>query len=282
MSRLTRFKPVMMIGMLVMLIATPVIWASEGEVDYSQHGDNWPTTGHPNCDGPGLPQHAQQSPVNIHNVYHANLHDLGFSYPTLSYEIENNGHSLEVKYASNASPPNQFHVGHHTTYTLDNIHFHSDSEHTRNGTRAKMEIHFVHKTPALAVVAVLVDIGAHNPALAQIINPNVSGLLGTSGSKLTTLRFNAASLLPPEHAYHGDDDDSHMYRPYYTYHGSLTTPECDEGVTWYVMKDHITMSQAQYDQLRTDVAVMNGNYRNTQPLNGRHVQFHDHTVPDDD
>jgi carbonic anhydrase len=73
-----------------------------------------------------------------------------------------------------------------------------------------------------------------------------------------------------------------MYRPYYTYHGSLTTPECDEGVTWYVMKDHITMSQAQYDQLRTDVAVMNGNYRNTQPLNGRHVQFHDHTVPDDD
>ena len=34
-------------------------------------------------------------------------------------------------------------------------------------------------------------------------------------------------------------------KTFFTYAGSLTTPPCTEGITWYVLKAPIEMSQAQ-------------------------------------
>ena len=63
---------------------------------------------------------------------------------------------------------------------------------------------------------------------------------------------------------------------YYSYSGSLTTPPCFETVTWLVMKDVSTVSEAQLQALReiyqsdgsTPITI---NYRPVQPINGRAV-----------
>jgi len=65
---------------------------------------------------------------------------------------------------------------------------------------------------------------------------------------------------------------------YYTYDGSLTTPTCNEVVSWYVMEGTIAISQEQLDAFRgltyTDGSPMVDNYRPPQPLNNRIVKRH--------
>jgi carbonic anhydrase len=55
---------------------------------------------------------------------------------------------------------------------------------------------------------------------------------------------------------------------YYTYDGSLTTPPCSEGVRWIVLKNPITVSQAQVEQHR---ALFGDTARPVQLLQGRTV-----------
>jgi carbonic anhydrase len=56
---------------------------------------------------------------------------------------------------------------------------------------------------------------------------------------------------------------------YYVYTGSLTAPPCTEGVTWFVPKEPIELSQAQIDAFAT---LYPKNIRPIQPLNGRVVR----------
>ena len=64
---------------------------------------------------------------------------------------------------------------------------------------------------------------------------------------------------------------------YYTYQGSLTTPGCNEIVTWIVLETPIKISKKQLKALRSltdghgDPLV--NNFRPTQYINGRSV-FH--------
>jgi carbonic anhydrase len=55
-------------------------------------------------------------------------------------------------------------------------------------------------------------------------------------------------LLPPD-------------RRYYTYMGSLTTPPCNEGVLWMVMRQPVPLSQEQIDV-----------FARLYPMNARPVQ----------
>jgi hypothetical protein len=65
---------------------------------------------------------------------------------------------------------------------------------------------------------------------------------------------------------------------YYTYMGSLTTPGCNEGITWFLMGNPMTISPAQVLQftsmLGSEQGGMSrgGDNRLVQPLNGRTVQ----------
>ena len=67
---------------------------------------------------------------------------------------------------------------------------------------------------------------------------------------------------------------------YFTYNGSLTTPGCNEGISWFVMSTPMTMSPAQLNKFTTLLAVKQnnavgfargGDNRQIQPLNGRSV-----------
>ena len=67
---------------------------------------------------------------------------------------------------------------------------------------------------------------------------------------------------------------------YYSYSGSLTTPPCVETVTWLVLANIMTVSEAQLEVFRSmlssestpDVPVnIDVNFRPVQPINGRPV-----------
>ncbi|XP_052427549.1 carbonic anhydrase 4 isoform X4 [Carassius gibelio] len=66
---------------------------------------------------------------------------------------------------------------------------------------------------------------------------------------------------------------------YYRYLGSLTTPNCDEGVIWTIFKDPIKVSQDLIDLFTTTVYInktsnsplMTNTFRGVQPINGRIV-----------
>ena len=55
---------------------------------------------------------------------------------------------------------------------------------------------------------------------------------------------------------------------YFTFTGSLTTPPCSEGVTWYVLKNSVSLSG---DQVAAFAKLYPKNARPIHPLNGREV-----------
>jgi carbonic anhydrase len=69
-------------------------------------------------------------------------------------------------------------------------------------------------------------------------------------------QFNPKDLIP---------SNSH----HFSYHGSLTTPPCTEGVQWIVLRDPITMSAEQVAQF---VSIVGRNARPIQPLHDRKIQ----------
>jgi carbonic anhydrase len=58
-------------------------------------------------------------------------------------------------------------------------------------------------------------------------------------------------------------------RSYFTYMGSLTTPPCSEGVTWFVLKQRVPISA---DEVAAFSKVYPHNARPTQPLHERVVK----------
>ena len=59
-----------------------------------------------------------------------------------------------------------------------------------------------------------------------------------------------------------------LKRGFYHFEGSLTTPPCTEGVQWFVLKQAITISDAQY---QTFTALYPYNARPVQKTNGRQI-----------
>jgi carbonic anhydrase len=118
-----------------------------------------------------------------------------------------------------------------------------------------MVAHLVHASPdgALAVVAVLLDAGAANPAIASLWQHLVTH--EGPEQKLDEVQIDATGLLPQD-------------RGYYTFTGSLTTPPCTEGVTWFVLKTPQRISQSQAD---TFGKLYPSDARPIQPLNGREL-----------
>jgi carbonic anhydrase len=139
-------------------------------------------------------------------------------------------------------------------YKLLQFHFHHPSEEQINGKSHDLVIHLVHKDMEghLAVVAVLVDQGTSNSVLKTIFDhlPRAS-----EGEVTTGITINPAGLLPKTGSY-------------YTFPGSLTTPPCSEGVTWFVFKEPMTLSQSELDQF---VKLYPHNARPVQPLHQRTV-----------
>jgi carbonic anhydrase len=195
-----------------------------------------------------------QSPVNIDTSSLASSPGPGkpvFHYTKTAYELENNGHTIELipENGNNRITLDD------TPYVLQQFHFHSPGEHSIDGKKFDLEVHFVHKDGEgnVAVAGVLFNEGAENEILKEIF------------SALEREAPPAGHSLKPE----APLDPAELFEgPVYRYDGSLTTPPCTEGVKWSVFSHVRELSPAQLDVF---TALYRGNNRPVQDRHGRRV-----------
>ncbi len=245
------------LGLLVVtgsILGTPPLHA-EGGHHWSYSGDTGPAqwaaleSDYSAC-GVGK----MQSPIDIRNAVakKSALPAIVFDYKPSPLKIVDNGHTIQVDYA-----PGSFITVQGERYELVQFHFHKPSEEKINGRSADMVAHLVHKNAGgnLAVVAVLLKTGRSNK-LVETLWKNLPPEKETE-TLVEGVQINAADLLPAKRA------------AYYTFSGSLTTPPCSEGVTWFVLKSPTAISNAEVARFALLYPM---NARPTQPLNGREIR----------
>lgn len=222
---------------------TPSHWSYEGEASATHWGMRSPA--YLACEAG-----SHQSPINISMPSHAQQQErVVFQYQSGLVRALDNGHTIQV----NVPSGNELHLN-GRTYYLSQLHFHDPSEHHVDGRTYPMEIHLVHQDRKghVVVIGLLVETDSPNQSLAALwaMLPMKAGELSSEHP------FNPQDLIPPN-------------RHHFSYHGSLTTPPCTEGVQWIVLRDPISMSAKQIAQF---VSIIGHNARPVQPLHGRGVQ----------
>jgi len=143
-----------------------------------------------------------------------------------------------------------------TRYELLQFHFHTPAEHRLDGHHFPVEQHFVHRGPNGETLVV--------------------GLFLTPGGRGDSLQDTVLGTLPeecgPERDVAGDlaaalPQNLSTFR----YQGSLTTAPYSEPVSWLVLAHHQKVAAASINAERK--LFPEGDARETQPLNGRVVQF---------
>ncbi|HLW55639.1 MAG TPA: carbonic anhydrase family protein [Candidatus Angelobacter sp.] len=230
------------------------------------HHMNIPDTSGQKCEpkftytpGPTDPTHwpglcttgKMQSPIDITHGQRLPIPPVSFEYQPAELAVFNNCNQYQVELLF--SDNYWLRVG-KKPYFLTNIHFHEPAEYAVDGKRASMAIHLVHLSPesTFLVIEVPVVVGQENSVMKTILDrvPDPG-----QEKKFKDAEINAMDLLPAD-------------RDFYRVPGSLTTPGCNEGVTWFVMKNPIEMSAAQ-------IAEYKKHYHDTarplQPANNRPV-----------
>ena len=220
----------------------------------------------------------RQSPINIdtEKVKSAGLTPLMFSYDffkEIEGEFENTCQNVEFTPDDSVNAIVSTPVG---QYKLLQFHFHwgrksgEGTEHLVDGRAEEFEIHFVCEQvggsdptagDALAVIAVR----------GEVKNIPISGIFETlDASEITEVdetipvsEVVLADLLPKN-------------CDYFFYEGSLTTPDCDEIVQWFVLKYKIQVPADYLEQLRQIEMDEEGNpltfnFRAPQDVNDRVV-----------
>lgn len=271
------------------VVAAFRVCSAAGAWSYDDHHDDGPSHWEktfPDCGK------AQQSPINIEpslssyrEIAPMQFEDYDSLPDRYSYRLINNGHTVQLNvergdmFISNADLRGR--------YRLAQFHLHwgstndQGSEHTLDGHRYPMEIHFVHyndryrsidealkHSDGLAVIGAFFEIEhERHPTFDQLIEQFC--LIKHSGSNASDVPiFPMKTLLPADR------------RTFYRYNGSLTTPGCKEIVTWTVLRDTIKISQAQLNAFRalghhskggkSDDPLVD-NFRPVQPLGSRLV-----------
>lgn len=160
-------------------------------------------------------------------------------------EVEDNHHTIKATVEAASTKING------REFTLEQFHFHAQSEHTVDGKHFPMEIHFVHEASdgRYAVVGVFITEGAKNPAFGEVLDS-----IGSDPGQISL-----ATLVPSE-------------ADYFHYLGSLTTPPLTENVEWYVMQQPI---EASAEQIEKFTGYYSHNNRDVQELDDRRVIEYD-------
>jgi carbonic anhydrase len=139
-------------------------------------------------------------------------------------------------------------------YNLVELHFREPGENTVQGKQPRMSIQFVHFSPegVFLVIEVPVVAGKENSVI-KTVWPHIPS--PGKENRVEAIQVNPADLLPSD-------------RSFYRFPGSLTTPDCGEVATWYVMKTPIELSESQ---IREYARHYHDTARPLQPLNGRPV-----------
>jgi len=175
---------------------------------------------------------------------------LKFNYQPADLDIVNdcNRYRILVKF-----PDNYWLKVGRKVYNLTELHFRQPGETAVNGKRPAMSVQFLHFSPegVFLIIEVPIVAGKENPTIKTLWEH-----LPDPGkeNRVEGVKINPMDLLPAD------------LRSFYRYPGSLTTPNCGEVVTWFVMKNPIELSEAQ-------IAEYTKHYHDTarplQPSNGR-------------
>ena len=146
-------------------------------------------------------------------------------------------------------------------YDLAQFHFHRVSEHALRGKKSAMELHLVHVSAdgKIAVLGMFIqETRRENEKLGILIN---NSPLVPNGLNSIPFNYNPFDLLPKTSG------------KYYSYNGSLTTPNLDfeanpDGLSWIVFDSPIHISA---NQLTKYSNLFGENVRVLQPLGGRTV-----------
>eukprot|EP01060_Flectonema_neradi_P012439 TRINITY_DN19253_c0_g1_i1.p1 TRINITY_DN19253_c0_g1~~TRINITY_DN19253_c0_g1_i1.p1 ORF type:complete len:376 (+),score=48.62 TRINITY_DN19253_c0_g1_i1:77-1129(+) len=248
----------------------------------------------------------EQSPINIRDA----TNDWSLKFLELHYEdleaviIQNLQSTLKVPMSSShstATDPNQ----HNKKYHLEQMHIHSPSEHQIGGGLYDMEIHLVHaesdpseEGTSHLVIAIMFSSGtnSYNTWLNKFIRHLPVPPLENSRLYDQTLKDTPFQPFESSTQVHLNPIDVFPgSRDFFTYKGSLTTPPCNEGVSWYVLKEPVTMSASQLARIRDRMGLdqeqqylrdtymveldgLWGNNRPVQLLNERTVSQYTHQV----
>lgn len=195
----------------------------------------------------------RQAPINISGAQPAPLAAIQFNYQPSPLTTVKNANNLKV------AAQGSIHIDNVGDFTLEEFHFHRPSEEAIENHRSAMVIHLVHANAAhtkLAVVGVLVEEGPPEPATGQLIDTLIQHFpppLGPQGN----VTINAQDLLPADHD------------GYFRFDGSLTTPPCTEGVTFFILKSPVHFSAEQLRQFGRRYPLANA--RDIQELHGREI-----------
>ncbi|XP_033324495.2 putative carbonic anhydrase 3 [Megalopta genalis] len=219
-----------------------------------------------------------QSPIDISTktTVKKDFCDLTFRRYEDTYhaDVINNGHSVQLNFdrksmfLSGGGLP--------STYVLEQIHFHWPAEHTVNGVRDALEVHFVHYElshqnvaqasqykDGITVIATLFELSKEDNAdimhIVKVVNISNSYEPNT---KPVSDKVVPSLLFPKNHS------------TFYRYNGSLTTPDCLESVTWVIFTEKLTISKQQlhvFESVKAKNGTLSHNYRPTQDLGDRKV-----------
>ncbi|ODT78678.1 MAG: carbonate dehydratase [Nitrosomonadales bacterium SCN 54-20] len=199
-----------------------------------------------------------QSPIDFRpdSTYFGRLPALNFSLSSdTPLDVINNG-STEFSTAARANVnPGAGSLtlsGH--DWELAQFHFHTPSEHLRDGQANPMEMHLVFSDSNndLLVVGRWVQAGAFNNDL----DPIFSHIPQNTSETLHIDHFNLNTLIPAS-------------LESFRYSGSLTTPPFSEGVSWVMLSQPLFMSSEQINAFSS--LFPEGDARGIQDLNGRIV-----------
>ncbi|WP_266180404.1 carbonic anhydrase [Dyella humicola] len=254
---------------LLGLTTAAVMVASVGVLALPLSSDNWASTPHWSYSGKSGPSHwssmgpsfvvcgngKAQSPIDLESrdAKTGKADEFHIDYEKGAVALVNNGHTVQA----NVSDAKDTVVFDGDTYRLAQFHFHSPSEHTTDGTRFPLEIHFVNEDgrKRVVVVGVMVKLGKQNESLASVLRALPASEKETSKDTRPPVTVDLGSVLPHDHGA-------------YVYAGSLTTPPCTEGVHWVVLKEPIQMSS---DQIASFTRLFPDNHRPLQKANGREI-----------
>jgi carbonic anhydrase len=222
--------------------------SSSGSSDWSYPAvnKNWGGT----CDSS-----KKQSPIDLPPFTAAqpqySLSDY-LQYRAVVMDGDTKGKFLEWK-AAGGQPAVGYLTHNSVKYNLENIAMHTMSEHQVNGKQYDLELQFIHKSDAGDYAAISVLCGALPLSKPDPIFKSLQ--TATSEGKQVDIEAFFDRL----------ETDK-----YYTYSGSLTTPPCTEGVTWFVLATVCNVPEAFYT-FATNLPGMKDNYRKPQTLNGREI-----------
>eukprot|EP00737_Agarophyton_chilense_P000852 gb/GEZJ01000946.1/.p1 GENE.gb/GEZJ01000946.1/~~gb/GEZJ01000946.1/.p1 ORF type:complete len:284 (-),score=22.84 gb/GEZJ01000946.1/:337-1188(-) len=156
------------------------------------------------------------------------------------------------------------------TFELINVHFHSPSEHKLYGKQYPLECHMVHAAEdgSLAVIGIMFDYAGETSYPARIYH-RVTPEYGDN--RVLTTVLDGVKTDRVEWSIPVGQIVDHN-KGYCSYSGSLTTPPCTEGVTWFMSMNILSISKRQvHEYSLTAGTSIDGNNRPVKPLNERPV-----------